>query len=349
MDQFTVRGIGGTPARACLIPCTPDFNSPMPSPRPTIAVDIGNGHLSLHWESVADHTFDSQQAVASATPGGKPVSSLRIGAEHDLEQWFLSNPLEGLSGSDGTPFHWWICSVCESKTRELLDLLRIHRPADHCHLIDESWIPMCDRLLNRQRTGIDRLVAGWYVGSILGPELQADSPTGAGWVVVDAGSAVTVDWVDATGCFRGGMIYPGWGLSARALKVGTAALPEVQPPGSSGTLEERQMSAAPPKPLGRDTVAAIEAGLFWSQWGGLQETVHQQQRLAVQESHAESLSSNTANLIREPIVVVTGGGARNFIDRMPHDWIYRPELLAEAILALAAVSGDAESSKLSPQ
>jgi len=43
-------------------------------------------------------------------------------------------------------------------------------------------------------------------------------------VVVDAGTAVTVDAVTGAGVFLGGAILPGWRLCAQALEQGTAAL-----------------------------------------------------------------------------------------------------------------------------
>jgi len=43
-------------------------------------------------------------------------------------------------------------------------------------------------------------------------------------LVVMVGTAVTVDALDASGCFLGGMILPGFGLMLRALEMGTAGL-----------------------------------------------------------------------------------------------------------------------------
>ena len=43
-------------------------------------------------------------------------------------------------------------------------------------------------------------------------------------IIVDAGSAVTVDWVDEYGVFRGGAIFPGFRLMAKALHDCTARL-----------------------------------------------------------------------------------------------------------------------------
>jgi type III pantothenate kinase len=55
-------------------------------------------------------------------------------------------------------------------------------------------------------------------------------------IVVDAGSAVTLEAVSADGVFLGGAILPGFGLQATALHSGTASLPEVTLSAATPTL-----------------------------------------------------------------------------------------------------------------
>ncbi len=69
------------------------------------------------------------------------------------------------------------------------------------------------------RLGVDRWVA------LIGARhrvLALGSPRPA--LVVMVGTAVTVDALDASGCFLGGLILPGFGLMLRALEMGTAGL-----------------------------------------------------------------------------------------------------------------------------
>ena len=67
-------------------------------------------------------------------------------------------------------------------------------------------------------------------------------------MVVDLGTATTVDAVDASGAFVGGAIAPGPALSIGALAAGTAQLPPVP-------------VELPSHVLGRDTVSAIQSGV----------------------------------------------------------------------------------------
>jgi len=70
-------------------------------------------------------------------------------------------------------------------------------------------------------------------------------------VVVDAGTAVTVDLVDGEGTFQGGVIAPGLSMMLGALHERTAALPKIdyEPP------------APDEGPLGKDTPSAMRLGV----------------------------------------------------------------------------------------
>ncbi|MBE7942434.1 MULTISPECIES: type III pantothenate kinase [Ramlibacter] len=69
------------------------------------------------------------------------------------------------------------------------------------------------------RLGADRWVAiigAWHRALAQGPARPL--------VVVMVGTAVTVEAVDASGCFLGGLILPGHGIMLKALESGTAGL-----------------------------------------------------------------------------------------------------------------------------
>jgi len=91
------------------------------------------------------------------------------------------------------------------------------------------------------RVGVDRLVAA----------LAAYRRTGGACIVVDAGTAVTVDAVDAEGTFLGGAIFPGPGLMARSLAEGAAQLPRLDI--RSGLVSESA--------IGKNTEEAIRYGV----------------------------------------------------------------------------------------
>lgn len=115
-------------------------------------------------------------------------------------------------------------------------------------------------------------------------------------VVVDAGTAITVDFVDGVGTFHGGAIAPGAALMLSALHEHTAQLPQVTP-------------ARPPEPIGHNTVDAMRSGMYHGLRGMVKELL---------EQYAEVAGAY-------PMIVATGGDAAllfegdELIDRIaPH-------------------------------
>jgi len=97
---------------------------------------------------------------------------------------------------------------------------------------------------NPQEVGADRIVNG----------VAAFEKYGGPCVVVDLGTATTFDAISRKGEYLGGVISPGIGISARALFENTARLPFVD-------------IKKPAKVIGTNTVASIQAGLFFGYLG----------------------------------------------------------------------------------
>lgn len=104
-------------------------------------------------------------------------------------------------------------------------------------------------------------------------------------IVVDSGTATTVDLVSNSGEFCGGTIFPGLRLSAYALHDYTAKLPLID--------MDAERTHRPRVP-GKNTGEAIRAGLIWGQLGAIREIV-----------------DRTAKTCSEPpVLILTGGGGR---------------------------------------
>jgi len=75
-----------------------------------------------------------------------------------------------------------------------------------------------------------------------------------GWkgpcLIFDAGTCLTIDFVDEQGQYLGGNISPGWDLRLQSMAEGTQSLP----------LTRREV---PPKNLGESTQTALQGGGFW--------------------------------------------------------------------------------------
>lgn len=108
------------------------------------------------------------------------------------------------------------------------------------------------------KVGIDRLLNGLAANYVRLPHEPA--------VVVDTGTATTVDRISAAGAFEGGAILPGFELAGLALHRYTALLPQIAP-------EELRCNDLDPFPLGKNTRDAIRSGIFWGQVGAVRELV----------------------------------------------------------------------------
>lgn len=141
-------------------------------------------------------------------------------------------------------------------------------------------LPVDVRLPEPSKVGIDRLL-----NAIAANVLRRQ---GVPSIIVDSGTATTVDVVDANGAFCGGVILPGFELCARALHRYTALLP---------LIEIDEIDPAGPEPLGRETRAAMQSGLYWGQLGAVRELIA---RLSADDAIAGGAP---------PEVYLTGGGA----------------------------------------
>ncbi len=175
-----------------------------------------------------------------------------------------------------------------------------HRPMRQ-RRIGHLDLPLEVALDEPHRVGIDRLAAAAAAGLV--------KPQGRPAVVVDCGTALTVDLVAADGRFLGGAILPGPALMARALGEGTSKLPTVDP------LVGGEAITMP----GRCTAAAIAAGIGFGIRGAVSRLVEE----------ARSASGGDA------AIIVTGGWAEAIRGELPNAVVI-PDLVLTGIALGAA-------------
>jgi type III pantothenate kinase len=257
------------------------------SATPLIAIDIGNSRIKLG-------LFD-REPVADALPQPSRVLDL------PSQRWESGQLAAWLPAAPVWP-EWRVASVNRPAAARLMAWIEreCQTPAKTppaARLLTAADLPLVVALEHPERVGIDRLAAAVAVNRLRPPDRPA--------IVVDTGSATTVDFISADGAFRGGAIMPGIDMSARALHEFTDLLPLV-------TLNE--LSVTPP-PLGLSTVTAIRSGLYWGALGGIRELI---ERL-------------TATLVPPPALFLTGGAAKHFAGALGDDARYEPHLVLSGI------------------
>jgi len=133
---------------------------------------------------------------------------------------------------------------------------------------------------NVDGVGVDRLIA------IEGALTLMDPP----FVVIDAGTAITVDFVikqDGVSVFKGGVIIPGFELCFKALNDYTCMLPRLKPMSPKGT-------------YGQDTMNAMNCGICLTLSSGIKHIIN-----------TTALSFGVSEL---PVIIT--GGAGKFIGEL---------------------------------
>ena len=159
--------------------------------------------------------------------------------------------------------------------------------------------------------GIDRLFTAFAAARLFAPA-QAS-------IVVDSGTATTIDLVTSDGVFRGGSILPGLRLSAYALHDYTARLPMIDTDGFGMPTD-----ASLPLP-GRNTQAAMNAGLFWGQLGAIREITGRLQAAAMSKFGCRET----------PIRIITGGGGKKIANHLTES-VFVDSLALHGLAMLAA-------------
>jgi len=226
----------------------------MPAPHSPIliAVDIGNSRIKLG-------RFDGETNPANHSALPQPSDTIELPIdfrngqfdEKRLSQWASKNAPGNCLWSMASVHH-----AAAGQFTSTISYVTTQRAANwQIRRLTFTDVDMPIHVTEPSRVGIDRLLAAFAADRLRRPDRVA--------VVVDLGSAITVDLVDKKGGFAGGAILPGIAMSARALSEQTDALPHV-------TFESFDHK---PTPIGKSTVAAIESGLVWGTVGAIRELI----------------------------------------------------------------------------
>ncbi len=187
-----------------------------------LAIDIGNTNVTL----ALVHEGALQPVRRAATPQAASADELEL-------------LLTGILGLDGTTLGdvdaLCLASVVPALTAAVERVAA--RRAIPLLVASAGTVPLAIRVDRPGEVGADRLVNALAVARLYG------TPA----VVVDLGTATTLDCVGPDGAYVGGAIAPGLELGLDALAARTAKLPRIE-------------LRTPDRAIGRDTVSAMQAG-----------------------------------------------------------------------------------------
>jgi type III pantothenate kinase len=252
-----------------------------------IAIDIGNSTIKI-----ALFIGDAEKFIESV--GGADDNARTRIAELLESAWaqipWIKNAKvkkrDGVIVASSVKPAWteMVSAICSEKLDEKIRLIGRDVPLPIDTAVDDSM-----------QVGTDRLVAA----------AAAYAVTQNAVVIADVGTAVTIDLVDEDGLFMGGVIYPGFDITATALQQGTARLPKV--------------TVSKPKGCyGANTVDAINCGLYYGVIGLLETIIRR---------YAEELGF-------WPQTILTGGASSlikddcDFIDSWVSDLTVRGVVVA---------------------
>ncbi|MCA9279450.1 MAG: type III pantothenate kinase [Phycisphaeraceae bacterium] len=214
---------------------------------------------------MADNSKASSQTqpvlLAVAVGNTRTAAGVFIGNQLDRsERWVNAetpNPADRLAdlvSRSGTRAAA-VASVNEPVAKTVCDALGTLLPADPgvFRIGTDLPIEIPHNLKDASTVGQDRLLCA----------LGAYSRARQACIVVDTGTAVTINFVDGEGTFHGGAILPGLGMMLRSLHTSTAAIPDISPC--------HEPDAA--TPWGRDTADAIAVGVRAAIVGAVHELV----------------------------------------------------------------------------
>ncbi|MGQ9601890.1 MAG: type III pantothenate kinase [Candidatus Bipolaricaulia bacterium] len=253
-----------------------------------LAIDVGNTNISTGLFSSKGELEEAFKLPNSSPPGEFWAEAAgRLGPRFkEIGRVGLSSVVKGLAQrlAEG------LLEYCSSSGR------LSNKPPRTLVITGETEWPRRLQLASAYKAGLgtDRMLAAIAAAKLYGRPV----------IVVDIGSAVTVDLVDKDGVFRGGLILAGAGMRLRALAQFTSALPEISIPDP----------AEPPPLIGIDTVSCMSAGVHHGMRQEIQGLVR-----AIQAE------------VGEASVILTGGGSRLFQKERPPKWRLDPWLVLKGI------------------
>jgi type III pantothenate kinase len=192
-----------------------------------LAIDVGNTnvHLGL-WKAESWALSWRARTVADKMPDEYAV----------LVRNFLNSADVGWKDITGVI----ISSVVPPLTRAFTEMVIRYGDIEPLVVTSQTKTGIRIDIDQPEQAGADRIVNSAAVSALYG------GPA----IVIDFGTATTFDVISADGAYKGGAIAPGINIAHDALVSRAARLHKID-------------LTPPPSPIGRNTIHAMQSGIFW--------------------------------------------------------------------------------------
>ena len=245
-----------------------------------LLLDVGNSRLK--WGVLDNGSISRTGHISHNTIREQGLSALTSKLPRQVETAFASNVA-------GTSYATRLSGVISMHCGCDMRYARTEKQA--CGITNSYRQP--------RRMGVDRWVA----------MIGAWSECAAASIVVDAGTAVTIDAIDDDGQHLGGQILPGIKLMADALSSKTSDIPSVG--------QRVSKAASGLDMFASSTARAMEQGIMNAVVGAI-------------ERAAWALEENGS----DPTIVLTGGDASRILKSIEDEVLHRPHLVLHGLACI---------------
>lgn len=223
-----------------------------------IAVDLGNTRAKFGFFSGGGKTYPLPESTFIDFPGQFDA----------LADWVAILP-----HADREAILWMVAKTGSFPWPEIEARLLALRPEDCFEHLAWPDVPMDLDIESPERLGIDRLLSAY--AALCWRRLPSHAKRFSDnlrSLVVDAGSATTIDLINPEGVFAGGAIYPGLNAMAGSLSTISDRLPKLR-------ADEISFAVYP----GKNTEEALAAGIYWGTIGAIRQ-IHRMVTLTLRDS-----------------------------------------------------------------
>jgi type III pantothenate kinase len=278
----------------------------------TLGIDIGNSGLRIAELDAAHDSIRQTRRISWLHPNSSgslaappPTSGV---VEGGSESRYLPDSNDWLGTIDAfltaleptSKFHWLVSSVRRDAFCRLEQFVA-SRPNDRWHKVTRHDLTLSVDVLQPDRVGIDRLLA-----AAAAARLFSTRPL----IVMQAGSALTVDLIRESNVFSGGAILPGVPMMLRLLGQAADMLPQI---------DADEITELPPLP-GRNTEQAMRCGTASALVGGAQHLV---------ERYRQQFGAET-------LIVLSGGDGMRLAQHLQAPLQIVPNLVLQGLIPIAA-------------